>query len=62
MPPTFIAPKRSMIEVEYGSSLNITCMANGMPQPRVKWLEGAITAYKCGVVYILFVIVVVVFV
>lgn len=40
MPPNFIAPKRSIIEVEYGSSVNVTCQANGMPRPRVKWLEG----------------------
>ena len=27
-------------EVELGGSVNITCQANGMPKPRVKWQEG----------------------
>ena len=40
MPPTFISPKRSVIELEYGSSINLTCHASGMPRPRVRWHEG----------------------
>ncbi|CAF0709715.1 unnamed protein product [Brachionus calyciflorus] len=40
MPPNFVLPKRSTIELEYGTSINLTCNANGMPRPRVKWLEG----------------------
>lgn len=40
MPPSFISPKRSVMELEYGSSANITCNANGMPRPRVRWHEG----------------------
>lgn len=40
MVPRFISPKRSLIELNYGSSINVTCNANGMPRPRVKWLEG----------------------
>ena len=40
MPPIFISPKRSLIEVEYGSSINITCNANGMPKPKIRWREG----------------------
>ncbi|CAF0709711.1 unnamed protein product [Brachionus calyciflorus] len=39
MPPNFVLPKRSTIELEYGTSINLTCNANGMPRPRVKWLE-----------------------
>jgi hypothetical protein len=40
MPPNFVSPKYSIIEVELGGSVNITCQANGMPKPRVKWQEG----------------------
>jgi hypothetical protein len=40
MPPSFDSPKRSIIELEYGSSANITCQASGLPRPRVKWIEG----------------------
>jgi hypothetical protein len=40
MPPSFLSPKRSIVEVEYGSSVNLTCSANGMPKPKVRWREG----------------------
>ncbi len=40
MPPSFLSPKRSVVEVEYGSSVNLTCSANGMPKPKVRWREG----------------------
>ena len=40
MPPNFVLPKSSIIELDYGGSVNITCQANGMPKPRVKWQEG----------------------
>lgn len=40
MPPTFVLPKRSLIELEYGKSINLTCQANGLPKPRVRWIEG----------------------
>jgi len=40
MPPSFMAPKRYLYEVEYGTSLNITCHASGMPRPRVRWRTG----------------------
>jgi hypothetical protein len=40
MPPSFILPKRSIVEVDYGESINITCQASGMPRPRVRWQEG----------------------
>ncbi len=39
MPPIFIYPKRTVFELDYGTSVNITCQANGTPKPRVKWLE-----------------------
>lgn len=41
MPPHFVLPKTSFIELFYGSSIDITCQANGMPKPKVKWIEGA---------------------
>ena len=40
MPPSFLLPKSSVYELDYGGSANITCQANGMPKPRVKWQEG----------------------
>lgn len=40
MPPTFVLPKRSVVEVEYGKSINLTCQANGSPKPKVRWIEG----------------------
>jgi hypothetical protein len=40
MPPVIISPKRSVIELERGSSINVSCYGNGMPRPVVKWREG----------------------
>ena len=45
MPPSFVLPKRSIVEVEYGKSINLTCQANGLPKPRVRWIEGAVTCF-----------------
>jgi len=43
MPPSFVLPKRSIVEVDYGKSINLTCQANGLPKPRVRWIEGVVT-------------------
>ena len=47
MPPSFVLPKRSIVEVDYGKSINLTCQANGMPKPRVRWIEGVVTFCFC---------------
>jgi hypothetical protein len=53
MPPTFVLPKRSLIELEYGKSINLTCQANGLPKPRVRWIEG-VCLFSSYLILILF--------
>uniref|UniRef100_A0A915J1Y8 Uncharacterized protein n=1 Tax=Romanomermis culicivorax TaxID=13658 RepID=A0A915J1Y8_ROMCU len=40
-PPVItLTPKQSLVAVEPGSSINLTCSADGFPQPTVLWFEG----------------------
>ncbi len=51
MPPSFILPKRSVIELEYGSAINLSCHASGMPRPRVRWHEGVCFAFFACLIF-----------